>query len=194
MGMGSGGAPLQRLRQCGAGLTVSPGLRASQVGSMTRFSRPHHPPPVPVSGFTLLEMLAVLALIGIAMAVTAFSLDGGLDRARLDASAREVTAALRHTRTRAMVDHKAQWFTLDLNQRSFASPGRDPQDFPAGTSLHVTSAAEDADHRGIARIRFFPDGSSTGGNIELARKHREVRIDVDWLTGAVAIRDGGSKL
>lgn len=143
-------------------------------------------------GFTLLEMLAVLALIGIALAVTAFSLDGGLDRARLDASARQVSAALRHTRTRAMVEHRAEWFTLDLNQRTFASPGRDAHGFPSGTSLHVTSAAQDTAQPGIARIRFFPDGSSTGGNIELSRSHREIRIDVDWLTGAVAVNEKGS--
>ncbi|HET6906833.1 MAG TPA: GspH/FimT family pseudopilin [Rhodanobacteraceae bacterium] len=143
-------------------------------------------------GFTLLEILAVLALLGIALAVTAFSLDGGLDRARLDASARDIVAALRHTRTRALVEHRPQWFTLDLNARTFASPGRDPQGIPGGTVLHVTSAAEDVQHPGEARIRFFPDGSSTGGNIELTRKNREVRIDVDWLTGAVAEKGSGS--
>jgi general secretion pathway protein H len=144
-------------------------------------------------GFTLLEILAVMALLAIALAVTAFSLDGGLDRARLDASARDIAAALRHTRTRALVEHQPQWFTLDLNARTFASPGRDPQGIAGGTVLHVTSAAEDVQHPGQARIRFFPDGSSTGGNIELVRKHREVRIDVDWLTGAVAMSSGGSK-
>ncbi|HEX6614656.1 MAG TPA: GspH/FimT family pseudopilin [Rhodanobacteraceae bacterium] len=144
-------------------------------------------------GFTLLEVLAVLVLIGIAITVTAFSLDGGLDRARLDASARDIAAALRHTRTRALVEHRPQWFTLDLNARTFASPGRDPQALPGGTTLHVTSAAEDVQHPGEARIRFFPDGSSTGGNIELVRKHREVRIDVDWLTGAVAMGSRSEK-
>lgn len=144
-------------------------------------------------GFTLLEILAVLALIGIAVTVTAFSLDGGLERARLDASARDMVAALRHTRTRALVEHRPQWFTLDLNARTFASPGRDPQAIAAGTTLHVTSAAEDVQHPGEARIRFFPDGSSTGGNIELTRKNRDVRIDVDWLTGSVAMDAAAAK-
>jgi general secretion pathway protein H len=134
-----------------------------------------------------------MALLAIALAVTAFSLDGGLDRARLDASARDIAAALRHTRTQALVEHRPQWFTLDLNAHTFASPGRDPQDIPGGTVVHVTSAAEDVQHPGEARIRFFPDGSSTGGNIELTRKHRQVRIDVDWLTGTVAMGSGGSK-
>jgi general secretion pathway protein H len=140
-----------------------------------------------------LEILAVLALIGLALAVTAFSLDGGLQRAKLDASARDIAASLRHTRTLALTAHRAQWFTLDLNARSFVSPGRDARKIPAGTTLHVTSAAEDAGKPGVARIRFFPDGSSTGGHIELARQHRELRIDVDWLTGAVATSEVAAK-
>lgn len=156
----------------------------------------HRSPQSPAcrcAGFTLLEILAVLALIGLALAVTAFNLDGGLQRAKLDASGRDIAAALRHTRMRALVEHRAQWFTLDLHARSFESPGRAPQYIPTATALRVTSAAEDANKPGVARIRFFPDGSSTGGHIELARKHREVRIDVDWLTGAVAMSSGGSK-
>ncbi len=140
-------------------------------------------------GFTLLEILAVLALIGLALAVTAFSLDGGLERAKLDASARDIAAALRHTRTVALVDHQPQWFTLDLNARRFDSPGRAPQSIPRDTVLRVTSAAEDVNRPGIARIRFFPDGSSTGGHVVLARGQRQVRLDVDWLTGAVAMSE-----
>ena len=160
---------------------------------MTPFTRSRHPIPVSASGFTLLEILAVLAVIGLALAVTAFNLDGGLQRAKLDGSAREIAASLRHTRTVALMDRQPQWFTLDLKARSFASPGREAKLLDSGTVLHVTSAAEDADRPGVARIRFFPDGSSTGGHIELARAQRAVRIDVDWLTGAVAMSSGGSK-
>ena len=144
-------------------------------------------------GFTLLEILAVLVLIGVALAATAFSLDGGLQRAKLDASARDIAASLRHTRTLALTSHRPQWFTLDLKARTYASPGRDAQSIPLGTTLRATSAAEDADKPGIARIRFFPDGSSTGGHIELARQHRQARIDVDWLTGAVATSETAAR-
>lgn len=140
-------------------------------------------------GFTLLEVLAVITLIAIALAVTAYSMNGGLDRARLDASAREVAAALRHTRLRAEATHTQQWFTLDLRARSYASPGRDPKILPNGVAVNVTSAAEDAPVAGVARIRFFPDGSSTGGHVVLSRKGRSARVDIDWLTGAVTLRD-----
>ncbi|MDX1606523.1 MAG: hypothetical protein R3202_10055, partial [Candidatus Competibacterales bacterium] len=36
-------------------------------------------------------------------------------------------------------------------------------------------------------IRFFPDGSSTGGHIALAEGGLEYRVNVDWLTGRVTI-------
>ncbi len=50
----------------------------------------------------------------------------------------------------------------------------------------VTAASEQLDDtRG--RIRFFPDGTSTGGRVTLSRDDRKFDITVDWLTGLVAI-------
>jgi general secretion pathway protein H len=36
-------------------------------------------------------------------------------------------------------------------------------------------------------VRFFPDGGSNGGRITLAAGDRKYDVDVDWLTGRVAI-------
>jgi general secretion pathway protein H len=36
-------------------------------------------------------------------------------------------------------------------------------------------------------IRFDPDGSSTGGRIELGEGPRKIEIGVDWLTGRVSV-------
>ena len=38
-------------------------------------------------------------------------------------------------------------------------------------------------------IRFFPDGGSNGGRITVASGERKYEVDVDWLTGRVAILD-----
>jgi len=38
-------------------------------------------------------------------------------------------------------------------------------------------------------IRFFPDGGSNGGRITVASGDRKFEVDVDWLTGRVAILD-----
>lgn len=141
------------------------------------------------SGFTLIEMLAVIVLIAIAVSVTAVSLHGR-SRGQLQAAAQRVAAGLRDTRTRAMATGKPQWFPVDLRARTFAAPGRDPRSLPAGASLHVTSAAEEGTQPGIARIGYYPDGSSSGGNITLGEAHRSLRMDVDWLTGAVTVSNG----
>jgi general secretion pathway protein H len=97
---------------------------------------------------------------------------------------------LRDTRTRAMATGKPQWFTVDLRGHAWAAPGREPHAFPADAGVRVTSAAQESDRGGVARIRYFPDGSSSGGNIVLGDDRRSARIDVDWLTGAVTVSSG----
>ena len=41
----------------------------------------------------------------------------------------------------------------------------------------------------IGSIRFYPDGGSNGGRITVASGERKFEVDVDWLTGRVAILD-----
>ena len=38
-------------------------------------------------------------------------------------------------------------------------------------------------------MRFFADGGSNGGRVTLAAGERKFDIDIDWLTGRVAIQD-----
>lgn len=136
-------------------------------------------------------MLAVIVLIAIAASVAAVSLHGR-SRGQLVAAAQTVAAGLRATRTRAMATGKPQWFTVDLRAHTFTVPGRDPRGLPSDATLHATSAASDA-QPGIARIGYFPDGSSSGGNVTLTEARRTSRVDVDWLTGAVSVSTGAAQ-
>jgi general secretion pathway protein H len=148
------------------------------------------PVPGPRSrGFTLIEMLAVIVLIAIAATVTAVSLHGR-SRGELQAAAQHIAAGLRDTRTRAMATGKPQWFSVDLRAHSYMVPGRVPRSLPSAAAVRVESAAEAGDQSGVARIGYFPDGSSSGGNITLSEAHRGARVDVDWLTGAVTVSSG----
>lgn len=157
---------------------------------MSPVPSPQLPDPQLHRGFTLIEMLAVIALIAIAVTVTAVSLRGRA-RGELQASAQRVAAGLRDTRTRAMASGKPQWFTVDLRGHAWVAPGRGARPFPADADVRVTSAAEEsAGEAGVARIRYFPDGSSSGGNVVLSDKGRTARVDVDWLTGAVTVSSG----
>ncbi|MGH8118715.1 MAG: hypothetical protein ACREPJ_15680, partial [Rhodanobacteraceae bacterium] len=116
-------------------------------------------------------------LIAIAVSVTAVSLQGR-SRGGLRAAAQQLAAGLRDTRVRAMATGKPQWFTVDLRTHTFAAPGRSPRALPHAATVRVTSAAEAAAPQGIARIGYFADGSSSGGNIVLSEATRSQRVDV----------------
>lgn len=140
-------------------------------------------------GFTLLEMLAVILLIGIAAAAVAVSVTQGLASARVRAASGELAAALRATRAQAIVKGSEQSFELDVRRLSYrAADGREAH-LPAGMQVSITSAREDQPDAHTGRIRFFPDGSSTGGHITLQRGNRRWQVNVAWLTGAVGVTD-----
>lgn len=140
-------------------------------------------------GFTLLEILAVIILIGIAAAAVSISVTHGLASARINAAAGELAASLRATRTQAIVHGEQRVFQLDM--RADIYRGADQRDvrLPKGLDLSVTSATNDQTGGDIARIRFFPDGSSTGGRITLRSGQREWHVNVSWLTGAISVFD-----
>jgi general secretion pathway protein H len=57
---------------------------------------------------------------------------------------------------------------------------------PGGTNLHIETA-EGQIIGDLAAIRFFADGSSTGGKITLNRGDNKIELDINWLDGAVML-------
>lgn len=167
---------------------------SARSGSSQCFTSFRSPFPVPRSlsalrtrGFTLLEMLAVILLIGIAAAAVAVSVSQGLASARVRAASVELAAALRATRAQAIVKGKQQAFELDTRNASYHAAGGKQVALPKGMRLSITSAREDQPDKHTGRIRFFPDGSSTGGHIVLQRGERRWQVNVAWLTGAISV-------
>jgi len=139
-------------------------------------------------GFTLLEMLAVIVLVAVAMAAVGFSVTRGLDGARAAAASADLAAALRATRAQAIVQGQPQVFDVDVREHRWRDARGRSVALPPGMRVDITSARADLPDDHTGRIRFFPDGSSTGGHIVLQRGQRQWRVDVAWLTGAVEVR------
>ena len=55
--------------------------------------------------------------------------------------------------------------------------------------LRLVTAAEEQTSETTGRIRFYPDGSSTGGKVRLISGEREWQVQVGWLTGEVRLRE-----
>lgn len=142
-------------------------------------------------GFTLIEILAVVALIALAVTVVAVSVGDGLKGAKVRAASRDLVAALRYTRGQAIVKREQKTLSVDVEQRRYRAPGRPWVELPKDMEMKLFTARSELEEEGVGRIRFFPDGASTGGHIDLVRGEATWRVDVNWLTGEIRMIEGG---
>lgn len=140
-------------------------------------------------GFTLMELIAVIILLGVAMSVVTFSFSKSMQSAKIRGASRDLVAALRYTRGQAIVKGEARVLTLDLEHNTYTAPDKAPVSLPEGMRLQLTTAADEQTGENVAGIRFFADGSSTGGNIAIFMGEREWRVNVAWLTGEIALEE-----
>ena len=142
-------------------------------------------------GFTLVEVMVVMVIIALIMGLVATSMSRSVSAAEARAASRKLVASLRYTRARAIIDKAEQVFLVDTENRSYKAPGRDKVELPEGVDLTITTASSELVSDALSGIRFFPDGGSTGGHIELTVKGREYRVNVAWLTGESQLEKTG---
>ncbi len=141
------------------------------------------------SGFTLLELLLVLMLVGIILGLSSFMVIGQtLPSARFHATARELSAALRETRTLARTNGERQTFVVNLDTRTYGIEGRKTRAIPGGTGILVRDPFAGELRRGEYRISFNPAGSSESGTIVLWTAKKSLSIRTDPIVGSVVLR------
>jgi general secretion pathway protein H len=139
-------------------------------------------------GFTLLEMVCVIALIAMLAAVLLPFLPRHTSRARLQAYALETATLLKADRNSA-IRRRADVSTLvDAPSRAIRSGVtsetiRIPDDVRFDALLPQTCRQRAA----LSTISFFADGMSCGGSIALSRLDAAYEIRVNWLTGRIEI-------
>jgi len=139
-------------------------------------------------GFTLLEIVIVLALVATAMLFVLPFAGRGASSADLKASARALAAGLRTAQSTAMSTRRDALMTVDVDSRLFTFSGEErPHKLPTGVDLKLYTAQAEVESEKKGSIRFYPDGSSTGGRITVSSGERKFLVDVDWLTGRVSI-------
>jgi general secretion pathway protein H len=140
-------------------------------------------------GFTLLELLVVLAIIAVVLAVVPGFMLRGQPGLGVDVTAREIADALRQARSHAMVQNRDQLFALDVEQHLFRIGGqRAPVQMNKEIEVTFQTARSEMVSETIGQIRFFPDGSATGGRIGLRQGGQHVEVVVDWLTGLISVK------
>jgi general secretion pathway protein H len=142
------------------------------------------------AGVTLLELLVVLMIMAIIAGMSIPLLGSGVSTTELKSAARQVAAGLRLARSEAVATRQDTRVLLDLEHRTFQVE-RDARvhALPREMQMKLFTAQSDLVDEHVGAIRFFPDGGSNGGRVTLAAGERKFEVDVDWLTGRVAILD-----
>ena len=142
------------------------------------------------AGFTMVEVILALVIGAVAYALVVSVVFRGASTADLKAAARSIASGLRQAQTLAMTNRKDMALTIDLDSREFTVTGDATiRQLPKDLELKLYTAQTEVTSERRGAIRFYPDGSSTGGRITVATGERKYLVDVDWLTGRVSIAD-----
>jgi general secretion pathway protein H len=134
------------------------------------------------AGFSLLEMLAALAIIALAGSFAAQLLRPKSPRLRLEAAARSLCGTVRAAQARALATQTPTLVSIDVTSRSYTSSVGGRGQLPADASVTLTLARDEAGSSQGA-IKFYPGGGASGGDIALTLEGRAAKISVNWLTG-----------
>lgn len=139
-------------------------------------------------GFALIEILCVLAIIGLLAAIIMPAVPRTTTRARLESYAVETAALLKADRNAALRRQTRVTTQVDAEARAIRSgvTGRTIR-LPVDVVVQAMLASRCADRAAGRSIDFFPSGMSCGGVIALARPGMGYEVRVNWLTGGVEI-------
>lgn len=139
-------------------------------------------------GFTLIEVVCVLAIIGLLAAILLPEIPRGTSRSRMQAYALEIATVLTADRNAAIRRRAAIATEIDALSRSVRSgaSARTIQ-VPRDVQFDAALASRCNQREAGTMIVFFASGMSCGGVIALTRLGAGYQIRVNWLTGGVEI-------
>lgn len=139
-------------------------------------------------GFTLLEMVCVLAIIALLAAVLMPFAPHETSRSRLQAYALQTAALLKTDRDAAILRHAGVATLVDAEARAIRSgSSRAAIVIPADVRFDALLPQTCRQRAALSTISFFANGTSCGGTIALTRFDTGYEIRVNWLTGRIEV-------
>lgn len=144
-------------------------------------------------GFSLLEMILVMALIAAASLLAVAAFGGGMQGRQLRGGVKDLAAQMRFARAVAISSGEEQDVVIDPGTRHWqGAKGRSGELPDVGEIVFTGARASQFEpgeaSEGKGTVRFFPDGAATGGRVRLLANGGGWDVDVGWLTGEVTVK------
>lgn len=140
------------------------------------------------AGFTLLEVVCVLALIALLAAIALPEIPRHTSLPGIEAYALETAALLNADHDAAQQQHRDVVTIIDAPARAIRSgAGGEVLQLPSDLTVQSLLAATCRDQAADRSIRFLASGMSCGGTIALTREGVGYQIRVNWLTGGTEV-------
>jgi general secretion pathway protein H len=138
------------------------------------------------SGFTLLELLVVLGIMGLIYGLAVPIYSKFLPSVTLNSTAEEVVSDLRRSRLKAILSGKPVTFILQENGEGYSLPDLKIDKQTKGVDLSFQGKERQ-------KIIFTPDGKNGGFILVLTTGETESqrirKITSDWITGRISMVD-----
>ena len=146
-------------------------------------------------GFTLIELLLVLFIIGLSVALSAPTINTGINRLKAKGAVKYLATTMRYARNQA-ISEKTPYYVqisqidnkviITYDDKKIEKDLTIPEDIIKIVRLSVNKKAEAVENKAIA---FYPRGNSSGGILEFWNQKGEpaYRLTVESSTGKTKI-------
>jgi len=140
-------------------------------------------------GFTLLELLVVLGILALGLALVVPSISGARAGLTVRAAAYQLAGSLREARAAAQAGNVERVLVLDTAQRHYWAEGVGAlRQLPHAVGVELVVPESERIGAAGGRVRFLPDGVSSGARIVLSDGRATAVVSVDWLSGDVRVQ------
>lgn len=150
-------------------------------------------------GFTLLELILVLFLMGLMAGIVLPFVVSTLDRVKLQSEARQISSALQFARSEAITKKTLFTFNADIDNNQYWLATPKEKEVTQSKNLDETvkiknyQGAEETVSDGTFIINFYPRGNSSAGTIQLQSSIAEsdelvYAITIDPITGKPRVK------